>query len=76
MNPLCPPTHSFSSEDVIDCIQELCPEIKTKKGALELGDLLVKMSFFFNVVGGTSFKEGALYRFHADEAKSPKGKGK
>ena len=67
---------SFSSEDVIDCILEQQSEIKTKKGAMELADLLVKMNFFFPVVGGTSFKEGQLYRFHADEAKTPKGRTK
>lgn len=59
----------FTSEDVLECINDLEPDVKAKGFALELADLLVKMSFFFPVVGGNAFKEGALYRFHADEAK-------
>jgi len=63
---------------VIDCINELEPEVKQRSLTVELADLLVKLSFFFPVGGGNSFKDGTLYRFHADEAKfqdsKPKGK--
>jgi len=60
---------SFTSDQVLKAIRELEPDIKSKKQEMELADLLVKLSFFFPVVGGNSFKEKALYRFHADEAK-------
>ena len=54
---------------MLECLGDLEPEVKTRAMLHDLADLLVKLSFFFPVVGGNSFKEGSLFRFHADEAK-------
>jgi hypothetical protein len=68
----------FTAEEVLITILELENEIKTKKQALDLADIMVKLTFFFPVAGGGTFKEKALYRFHADEVKfqesNPKNK--
>ena len=67
---------SFTSDDVLDCILKLEPELSQRRHLLEVADILVKLTFFFSILGGQSFKEGGLYRFHADEKKMQDGDGK